>query len=332
MNLRARSSQGRFRQSPIQETVDKAEETKVVSRHRASASQLSTIQGASSNLIAVWSVLGSQGRSTISASLAYLLGQSREVGEVLLVDADGKAPAQHTLHGLTDVTAGVLAAGRLARLDRYSNEEHDRLTIPANGYRLLTGIQSIERWSELDDHACNRLLTALRQTANNLVFDISDEIDSEPIEPALGIRRNQLALSVIRHAGVVVLVCGADPIALSRLPEAFGQLELGLVDDMEQRLPPRVVLAINRMRDAAIGSDAKNQIEEYLDSLACSFEFEVVFLPDDPKSCDSALKSGDVVAKAHPRSSFSRAVKAMAAQINSTHVNTSRARKTKQQS
>lgn len=332
MNLRARSSQGRFWQSPIQETVDKAEETAVVSRHRASASQLATIQGASSNLIAVWSVLGSQGRSTISASLAYLLGQSREVGEVLLVDADGKAPAQHTLHGLTDVTAGVLAAGRLARLDRYSNEEHDRLTIPANGYRLLTGIQSIERWSELDDHACNRLLAVLRQTANNLVFDISDEIDSEPIEPALGIRRNQLALSVIRHAGVVVLVCGADPIALSRLPEAFGQLELGFVDEMEPRLPPRVILAINRMRDAAIGSDAKNQIEEYLDSLACSFEFEVVFLPDDPKSCDSALKSGDVVAKAHPRSSFSRAVKAMAAQINSTHVNTSRARKTKQQS
>lgn len=331
MKLRARSSQGRFRQSTVPAAIAQTEETVGVSRHRASESRLATIQWQSSNLIAVWSVIGSQGRSTLSASLAYLLGQSREVGEVLLVDADGKAPAQHTLHGLTEVTAGVLAAGRLARLDRYSNEEHDRLTIPASGYRLLAGIQSIERWSELDEHACNRLLTVLRQTATTLIFDISDELDAEPIEPALGIRRNQLGLSVIRQAGVVVLACGADPIALSRLPEAFKQLELVLVGNVEPRIPPRVILAINRMRDAAIGSGAKNQIEEYLDSLACSFEFEVVFLPDDPKSCDSALKLGEVVAQAHPRSSFSRAVRALAAQINSTHVNTSRARKTKQQ-
>ena len=279
----------------------------------------------------VWSVLGSQGKSTLSASLAYVLGQSRDVGAVLLVDADGKAPAQHTLHGLTEVTAGVLAAGRLARLDRYSKEEHDRLTIPARGYRLLAGIQSIERWSEIDEHACNRLLANLRQTATNLVFDISDEIDAEPIEPVLGVRRNQLALSVIRQAGVVILACSADPIALSRLPNALRQLEQGLVGDIEPRVLPRVILAINRMRDAAIGSGAKNQIEEYLDSLTCSFEFEVAFLPDDPKPCDSALKAGEVVAQAHPRSSFSRAVRALAAQINSTHVNTSRARKTKQQ-
>lgn len=313
MKLRTRSSQGRF-------AVE-------ASAKATPARRATTALAAPSRLIAVWSPIGSHGRSTVAASIADLLGQSSAVdANLLLVDADTKAPAQHILHGLTELTAGVLAAGRLARLDRYSADEHERLTIPSRGYGLLTGIQSIERWSELDEHACNRMLAALRQTSGTQVVDVADELDPEPVEPSLGIRRNQLSVSVLGQADLVVLLCAADPIALSRLPEALKSFESLLAAQPAPRSHPRVIIAINRMRDSAIGSGAKLQILDFLDGLASAIEFDLAFIPEDAKACDSALQAGEVVSRAHPRSAFSRAVRGLVAQINSTHVNTSRAR------
>ena len=326
MTLRIRSSRGRFANLTSDEPKDTASKQPLALHSRGLPSAQSAASGlSSSRLVAVWSPIGSHGRSVVAASLAHCFGQEAALGEVLLIDADTKASAQHILHGITELTAGVLAAGRLARLDRYSDQEHERLTVAAKGYRLLTGIQSIERWSELDEHACNRMLATLRLHASTLIFDLADEIDSESAEPSLGIRRNQLAISVVQQASIVLLVCEADPIALSRLAEAFKMLESTRTSG-EIKPMPRVILAINRMRDSAIGAGARRQIEDYLDGFAATTNFEVVFLPDDPKACDSALQAGEVVARAHPRSPFSRAVRALVAQINSSHVNTSRAR------
>lgn len=319
MKLRARVRQsGRF------ETAAGAQTSESL-RQQTAEVQARTSLAAPSRLIAVWSPIGSHGRSTVAAAIADVLGHDSNDEPVLLIDADAKAPAQHILHGNTEVTAGVLAAGRLARLDRYSAEEHKRLVLPARGYQLLTGIQSLERWSELDEHACNRLLLGLRQNASTLVFDIADDLDAEPVEPTLGIRRNQFAVSVIDQADVIVLLCEADPISLSRLPEALKALASTPGAARPNRAQPRLLIAINRMRDSAIGSGARRQIEEYLDGFASEHQFEVAFIPDDPKSCDSALQAGEVVTRAHPRSSFSRAVRGLVAQINSTHVHTSRA-------
>lgn len=326
MTLRIRSSRGRFEQLASDEpNAADAGSAQRLGRRALPAKQSTSPALTSSRVIAVCSPIGSHGRSLVAASLAFCFGQGSSQGEVLLVDADTKAPAQHILHGITELTAGVLAAGRLARLDRYSEQEHERLVVAAKGYGLLTGIQSIERWSELDDHACNRMLATLRLNANTLVVDLAAEMDAEPVEPSLGIRRNQLAITAVQQAAIVILVCQADPIALGRLAEAFKVLESTSFAG-ELKSMPRVILAINRMRDAAIGPGAKRQIEDYLDGFAATLNFEVVFLPYDPKACDSALQAGEVVARAHPRSPFSRAVRALVAQINSSHVNTSRAR------
>ena len=61
-------------------------------------------------MLAVWSPHGSQGRSTIAAALAHTFAKGLKLpGHVLLVDADTYAPAQHVLHGATEITAGILA-------------------------------------------------------------------------------------------------------------------------------------------------------------------------------------------------------------------------------
>jgi MinD-like ATPase involved in chromosome partitioning or flagellar assembly len=319
MNLRARVRQsGRLETATDAPSNEVAEQSKVGVHARASVA-------APSRLIAICSPIGSHGRSTIAAAISDVLGRDANDESVLLVDADTKAPAQHILHGITEVTAGVLAAGRLARLDRYTADEHQRLVLPSRGYRLLNGIQSLERWSELDEHACNRLLLALRQNAATLVFDVADELDAELVEPTLGNRRNQFAVSVIDQADVVVLLCNADPISLGRLPESLKTLEIRSGATRANRTQPRLVIAINRMRDSAIGSDARRQIEGFLDSFASAHRFELAFIPDDQKACDSALQAGEVVTRAHPRSSLSRAVRGLVAQINSSHVHTSRA-------
>lgn len=318
MKLRARVRRsGRFETATEAPVTEQLRQQGVALHSRASVAT-------PSRLIVVCSPIGSHGRSTVAAGIADVLGHESNEESVLLIDADTKAPAQHILHGSTEVTAGVLAAGRLARLDRYSAEEHERLVVPVRGYQLLTGIQSLERWSELDEHACNRLLQELRQRASNLVLDIAHDLDAEPVEPTLGIRRNQFAVSVIDQADVIVLLCEADPVSLSRLPGALKALASIRGAGRVNRAQPRLLIAINRMRDSAIGSGARRQIEEYLDGFASMHLFEFAFIPDDAKVCDSALQAGEVVTRAHPRSSFSRAVRGLVAQINSTHVHTSR--------
>ena len=272
-------------------------------------------------LLAVWSPRGSNGRSTLAAALAHTFAKSggfiSSAGRVLLVDADTYSPAQHVIHGANEITAGILAASRLVRQDRYTEQEHERVTLPMAGYRLMTGLTAADRWPEIDDHASSLLIHDLSQRAAIGIFDLPSEIDVGIVEPSLGTRRNQLSLSVLQRADVVLAIANADQVSISRLVQGLPRL-FELVNG-------RVIVVINRMRTTAIGQNAKRQILEVLSNQINSTPMDVVFVPDDPRACDEALLAGEPVTAHRNRSAFAKGIRELASRINSTHVHTARA-------
>ena len=268
-----------------------------------------------SRTIAVWSPNGSHGRSTIASSLAHVLAAAGQ--QTILVDADSVSPSQHLIHGLTEVTAGILGAARLVRQERYSDDEHERLTIPVGGYRLLTGLPVVARWTELDEFGLGLLVHDLAARASNVVLDIGASIDAEIVEPSLGQRRNQASLSVLSRSDVVLVVCNADPVSVSRLVEALPELE--------RLVAGRIIVVINRMRPDAIARDARKQLDALFDGR------QIAYLANDPKACDDALREGQSVTAVRPRSEFVRGVRELASRINSSHADSPRAHQTERQ-
>ena len=287
-------------------------------------------------LLAVWSPRGSNGRSTLAAALAHTFAKSggsispagwsggsaksdeaAAASRVLLVDADTYSPAQHVIHGANEITAGILAASRLVRQERYTEQEHERVTLPMAGYRLMTGLTAADRWPEIDDHASSLLIHDLSQRAAISIFDLPSEIDAGLVEPSLGTRRNQLSLSVLQRADVVLAIANADQVSISRLVQGLPRL-FELVNG-------RVIVVINRMRTTAIGQNAKRQILEVLSNQINSTPMDVVFVPDDPRACDEALLAGEPVTAHRNRSAFAKGIRELASRINSTHVHTARA-------
>ena len=273
-----------------------------------------------SRIVAVWGPVGSTGKSTIAASLASALAASGPMGKkleptVALVDLDVFGPSQATLHALPEVTAGVLGSARLLRQERYTDQEHERLTVHREGYDLLTGITALERWTELDEYSVKLLLHELAGRYESVVVDVSGRLDSHEVDPESGMHRHQAAQTVLTMADLILCVASADPISLARLPKT-----LHLV---KSSCPGRLWVVINRMRDSAIGPNAQKQLVEFLNSTGVAID-GMVFVDDDSAACDLALLQGLSVAEVRPRSGFAKAVRAISSQINSNHVYSAR--------
>lgn len=279
------------------------------------------------SVIAVCSALGSVGKSTIAAGLAQVLSQSaigsgagvarRERAEraVCLLDLDTFAPSQAILHARPQITAGVLGSARLIRQERYSDSEHERLVARVGSYDLLTGIASLERWPELDEYSIGVLLHEQSARYQQIVMDLGGNPSAAEVDPELGMRRNQATVKALAMADVALLVTAADPVALSRT--------LGMLSAMRASLAGRIVVVVNRWRTSVIGSGALGQVLELLGNAGVDRD-DVFVVPDDPAACDLALSRGVSVVQARGRGPVARALRDLAAQINSSHVHSSR--------
>jgi MinD-like ATPase involved in chromosome partitioning or flagellar assembly len=232
-----------------------------------------------------------------------------------LVDLDTFAPSQSVIHAREQVTAGVLGAARLIRQERYSAEEHARLTVALERYDLLSGITSHERWPELDDFSVGLMLHELAGRYEQVVIDLGGCAADTEVDPESGIRRNVAGAKVLEMADVVLLVTAADPVSLARLVA-----ELPAVRPL---VAGRLMVVVNRTRNDSIGGNAQRQITQLIEGLGVA-SHDIVFLPDDPTVCDQALASGVAVTVARPRSGLAKALRELAARLNSSHVHSSR--------
>jgi MinD-like ATPase involved in chromosome partitioning or flagellar assembly len=235
-------------------------------------------------LISVWSAAGSPGRTTIALALASELAERGK--RVFLLDADTYAASVHLLLGLADHPAGLAAACRLVSQERFDLEQLQRLsTIVSVGpgeLTVMTGLSSENRWPEVSSEKLDDLLMVAADHFDFVILDVAHQLSEGLQITGSAVQRNAVSRWATGYSDLVVAVCSADPVGISRYLEASILLS-------EVRPQGEVHTLVNRLRTSVLGSSAKQQI---IDSLSRLGQISVSgFVPDDPAAADSAIRA-----------------------------------------
>ena len=257
-------------------------------------------------IVAVWGPTGAPGRTTVAVTLATELAV---LGiPTVLVDADTYGGSVAQALSFLDEAPGIAAATRAADQGTLDLPMLARLSpVAAPGLRVVTGIPKAERWTEIRAAALERVLTLARQLGQVVVVDcgFNLEDDEELSYDTMAPRRNAATLTTLALADAVVAIGGCDPVSLQRLVR--GLQELGGVPS------PRPVVVVNRVRSGAVGARPEARVSDALARFAGLDE--VVFVPDDPASLDTALLEGRSLAECAPGSPVRSAVRGLAARV-----------------
>lgn len=234
-------------------------------------------------LIAVWGPSGAPGRTTVAVNVAAELAAAG--ARVLLIDADTYAASLAQVLGLLDESPGMAAAARAAELGTLDLPTLARLApTAAPRLRVLTGLPSASRWTELRGESMTHLLALSRQLCDAVVVDCGFclEDDEELSYDTRAPRRNASTRAVLAEADDLLAVGSADPVGLQRLVRGLD--ELGSIQS------PTPAIVVNRVRSSAVGSSPENRIAEALTRFA---DVEVDhFVPDDRSSLDRCVLAG----------------------------------------
>ncbi|WP_243063568.1 regulator [Humibacter sp. RRB41] len=248
-------------------------------------------------VVAVWGPAGAPGRTSFAITMAAelaALGHS-----VVLADADPYGGAIAPALGLLDEAPGFAATCRLAASDSLTHDELTRVaqrySSPRGAFWVLTGIGRAARWPELTTDRVERVLAACRTWADYTVVDVgfSLETDEEITSDLFAPRRNAATLAALRGSDDVVAVGAADPVGLSRLLRALGDLADAAPDT-------RAHVIVNRVRASAVGAGPFAQVSSTLARFG-SVE-AAALVPDDPAAFDLAVLTGRTLRDAAPKS------------------------------
>ncbi len=244
-------------------------------------------------VISVWGPAGAPGRTTVAVNLAAELAARGT--SCLLVDADTYGACVGQVLGLLDEAPGLAAAARAAELGTLDLPTLARLTpTVATGFRVLTGLPTPSRWSEVRAASMAHIITVARGLADVVVVDCASclDDDEELSYDTRAPRRNGATLAVLAAADRFVAVAAADPVGLQRLVRALQELD-GVVT-------PTPTIVVNRVRSSAVGSAPERRVGEALSRFA---GVEVTaYVPEDRTSLDRALLAGRVLAEEAPGS------------------------------
>ncbi len=237
-------------------------------------------------VVAVWGPAGAPGRTTIAVNVAAELAATGVA--VLLIDADTYAASVAQVLGLLDESPGMAAVARAAELGTLDLPTLARLAPTASPQlRVLTGLPSASRWTELRAESMSHLIGLARQLCRYVVIDCGSclEDDEELSYDTRAPRRNAAALTSLAEADELIVVGGADPVGLQRLVRGLQEL-LGV-----QAPPPTIV--VNHVRSGSIGASPERRIGEALDRFAGVTA--AYFVPEDRAAMDRCLLSGRVL-------------------------------------
>ncbi|MCC3280978.1 AAA family ATPase [Arthrobacter caoxuetaonis] len=259
------------------------------------------------SVVAVWGPAGAPGRTTLALNLA---AEAAAAGStVILIDADTYAPSIAAALGLTEESAGIAQACRLADqglLDEGSLAG-SAISLDLLGQRMsvLTGITRSDRWIEIRGTALQRVLEQSRSIADITVVDcgFSVESDEELSFDTMAPRRNAATLIALESADTVYAVGAADPVGVPRLVRALTELLAAV-----PAVSPLIVL--NKVRRSAAGRAPERQLSEAWERFG-SGTIDA-FLPADWEAADAALLAGTVLLEAAPSSPLRTAIAALA--------------------
>ena len=268
--------------------------------------------GPRGTVVAVWGPAGAPGRSTVALTLT---DEGSRLGvPSLLIDADVYGGAIAPMLGLLDEAPGLAAACRSA-----SNSSLDTATLAkiavsvGPNFRLLTGISRVDRWPELRPSAVTDVVDAARRLAPLTVIDcgFSIEQDEEISYDTAAPRRNGATIAALESADRILVVSAPDPVGVSRSIRALA--------DLGELIPTAPsLLAINRIRSSLFTADAAGQLEGAFRRF--SGRGVDLFIPDDPKGVDAAVRSACTLAEAAPSSPARDTIRELAALLTGATV------------
>ncbi|MCG7423261.1 ATPase [Micrococcus sp. ACRRV] len=261
-------------------------------------------RGRTGRTVAVWGPTGAPGRTTVAVNLA---AESAVAGlRTLLVDLDTYGPSVGVHLGLTEETAGLARA--VHRAERGSVTREDlvdaavRVRVAGGDLDVLTGLTRPDRWPEVRPGALREVLQAARDGWDRVVLDLGFcvEEDEELSFDVPAPQRNGATLAGLAAADRVLVVGGADAVAMPRLLRAVEALPAGVE-------PDRVRVVVNRVRPQASGVAPQAQVAGVWERYGPPIPL-VAQLPWDPGAADRALLGGQVLAEAAPGSALRAAV------------------------
>jgi len=258
-------------------------------------------------ITAVWGPTGAPGRTTVAVTLAAALAAAGI--ETLLVDLDTYGAAVAQSLGLLDEAPGVAAAARasegglldVAGLSRLAPRVGPRL-------RVLTGIPTPHRWTEVRGAAVEDILALSRSLAEHVVVDcgFGVEDDEELSYDTAAPRRNATTLTALEQADHLLVVGAGDPVGLQRLVRA--------VQELAERPAPAPVVVVTKVRASVAGPHPERQIREVLARFA-GLEAPR-FVPWAPADCDAAILAGRSLVEAAPHAAVTQAITALATVVD----------------
>lgn len=246
---------------------------------------------ANGRIVAVWGPAGAPGRTSVAVELAAWFAAEHDT---LLIDADTVSPsvAQHL--GLIDDTSGLAAAVRAAAQGSLDPDglAGSAVAVPP-GFRVLVGLPSAHRWTELRPESVASMLVCARNTVALTVVDVGFGVEGSDlhwVDPGNPVRYGA-ARSVLAAADAVVCVGRPDPVGVVRLIKS--------VREVSESAPTAVLVpVVNR-----VGSRAEGRAVTELVAAELALP-DVLVLPDDQRAVRTALAHGVTVAEQSPRSPF----------------------------
>jgi MinD-like ATPase involved in chromosome partitioning or flagellar assembly len=252
-------------------------------------------RAADGNLVAVWGPTGAPGRTSVAVELAAWFAAAHDT---LLVDADTVGPSVALHLGLIDDTSGFAAAVRSAARGSLDPDglAGSAVAVPS-GFRVLVGLPSAHRWSELRPESVAATLGCARSSVAWTVVDVGFGIEGSDLhwaDPGNPVRYGA-ARSVLAAADVVVCVGRPDPVGIVRLIKG--------VREVSDLAPAAALLpVVNRVVSRAEGRAVKDLVST---ELAVP---DVLVLPDDRRAVGSAMAHGVTVTEMSPRSPFAEGI------------------------